>query len=78
MRFYFATDGFYAVFQRKAKYVTVHFVIKASESCLKSSLFVVKETFKYFIQKCFICRLRDSTVSEDAGIEPRSVATLAL
>jgi hypothetical protein len=23
----------------------------------------------YFIQHCFICRLSDSTVSEDAGIE---------
>jgi hypothetical protein len=32
----------------------------------------------YFIQHCFICRPSDSTVSEDAGIEPRTVATLAL
>ncbi len=32
----------------------------------------------YYIQHCFICRLSDSTVSEDAGIEPRTVATLAL
>ncbi len=30
------------------------------------------------IQHCFICRLSDSTVSEDAGIEPRTVATMAL
>ncbi len=29
----------------------------------------------YFIQHCFICRLTDSTVSEVAGIEPRTVAT---
>ncbi len=28
----------------------------------------------YCIQHCFICRLSDSTVSEDAGIEPRTVA----
>jgi hypothetical protein len=28
----------------------------------------------YFIQHCFFCRLSDSTVSEDAGIEPRTVA----
>ncbi len=28
----------------------------------------------YVIQHCFICH---STVSEDAGIEPRTVATLA-
>jgi hypothetical protein len=32
----------------------------------------------YCIQHCFICRPSDSTVSEDAGIEPRTVATLAL
>ncbi len=31
---------------------------------------------KYFIQHCFICRPSDSAVSEDAGIEPRTVATL--
>jgi hypothetical protein len=32
----------------------------------------------YYIQHCFICRPSDSTVSEDAGIEPRTVATSAL
>jgi hypothetical protein len=32
----------------------------------------------YFIQHRFICRPSDSTVSEDAGIEPRTVATVAL
>ncbi len=32
----------------------------------------------YFIQHCFICRPSDSTVSEDALIEPRTVATSAL
>jgi hypothetical protein len=32
----------------------------------------------YFIQNCFICRSSDSTVSEDAGIEPRAVVTLTL
>ncbi len=31
-----------------------------------------------FIQHCFICRPSDSTVSEDAGIEPMTVATSAL
>jgi hypothetical protein len=30
------------------------------------------------IQHCFICRVSDSTVSEDAGIEPRTIANLAL
>ncbi len=34
--------------------------------------------FMYDIQYCFICRPSDSTVSEDAGIEPRTVATTAL
>jgi hypothetical protein len=28
----------------------------------------------YFIQHCFICRPSDSTVSEDAGTEPRTLA----
>ncbi len=32
----------------------------------------------YFIQHCFISRPSDSFVSEDAGIEPRTVATVAL
>ncbi len=32
----------------------------------------------YFIQHCFICRLSDSTVSDNTGIEPRTLATLAL
>ncbi len=31
----------------------------------------------YVIQQCSICRPSDSIVSEDAGIEPRTVATLA-
>jgi hypothetical protein len=34
--------------------------------------------FMYFIQHYFICRPSDSTVSEDAGIEPRTVAASAL
>jgi hypothetical protein len=34
--------------------------------------------FWYFIQHCFICRPSDSTVSEDAGNEPRTVVTSAL
>ncbi len=34
--------------------------------------------FMYDIQHCFICRPSDSSVSEDAGIESRTVATIAL
>jgi hypothetical protein len=32
----------------------------------------------FFIEHCFICRPSDSILSEDAGIEPRTVATSAL
>jgi hypothetical protein len=32
----------------------------------------------YFIQHCFMCRPSDSTVSEYAGIEPRTVAALEI
>jgi hypothetical protein len=35
-------------------------------------------SFVFFIQHCIICRLSDSIVSEDAEIEPRTIATLAL
>ena len=34
--------------------------------------------FIYCIQHCFICRPSDFTVSEDVGIEPRTVATMAV
>ncbi len=34
--------------------------------------------FMYIIQHCFICRPSESTVSEDAGIEPWTVANLTL
>ncbi len=34
--------------------------------------------FLYFIHNCFICRPSDSTVPEDARIEPRTVATWVL
>ncbi len=32
----------------------------------------------YFIQNCFICRPSDTTVSEDAEMESRTVGPLAL
>jgi hypothetical protein len=34
--------------------------------------------FMYFIQQRFICRPLDSTVSEDAGIKPRTIASWTL
>ncbi len=36
----------------------------------------LKGDFMYNIQHCFICRPSDSTVLEEAGIEPRTVATI--
>ncbi len=49
-------------------------------TCLRS---YVRMFFRFFllmyvIQYCFICHPSDSTVSEDAGIKPRIIATLAL
>jgi hypothetical protein len=35
-------------------------------------------TFMYFVQYCFICRHSNSTVSEDAGIEPRIVCNFVI
>ncbi len=31
--------------------------------------------FQYFIQHCLVCRLSDSSLSEDVGIEPRMYIT---
>ncbi len=45
---------------------------------LKEGFFWDFSFFMYDIQHCFICRPSHSTVSEDAGIEPRTVATTAL
>jgi hypothetical protein len=45
-------------------------------SFLRQNLFFF--IFKYFLFNCFICHLSDSTVSEDAEIEPGTVATSAL
>jgi len=49
-----------------------------SYSLLSFSILVLFSFFMYDIQHCFICRPSDSTVSEDARIEPRTVATTAL
>ncbi len=43
------------------------------------NFFVIKGNFVlFFDQHCLICLPLDSNVSADAGIEPRTVATLAL
>jgi hypothetical protein len=49
------------------------------ENLLKKRYFLdFHDFFMYVIQHSFICRTSDSTASEDAGIEPRTDATLAL
>jgi hypothetical protein len=40
--------------------------------------FKAEDIFMCHIQQCFICRPLDSTVMEAAGIEPKTVAALAL
>ncbi len=44
----------------------------------KRGIFWIFFHFMYDIQHCVICCPTNSTVSEDAGIEPRTVATTAL
>jgi hypothetical protein len=48
------------------------------QSCEAFKRGIFGDFFYYFIQHCFICRPSESTVSQDAGIEPRTVATTAL
>jgi hypothetical protein len=55
----------------------VHVFFTSIESEILTEGFFVF-IFIYYIQHCFICRLSDSTGSVDAGIEPRTVATLTL
>ncbi len=45
---------------------------------LTVGFFLIFCSSMYCIQHCFNCRPSDSSVSEDAGIEPRTVATSAL
>ncbi len=50
-----------------------------AEKSLYRSIFLDDAIFiVYAIQHCFTCRPSDSTVSADAGIEPRTVVTSAL
>jgi hypothetical protein len=54
------------------------FFRQSSFTCIsKIGFWIFSFLFMYVIQHCFICRPSDSTLSEDAGIELRSVATLA-
>jgi hypothetical protein len=39
-------------------------------------LFYMGYFLNYFIQHCFICRHSDSTLLEDSGVKPRTVAIL--
>jgi hypothetical protein len=56
------------------------FIFAYDNNCLywiENKLFLLFIIY-FYIQHCFICRPSDSNVSEDAGIEPRTVATTAL
>ncbi len=50
----------------------------AESFCFKGGIYFWFFILMYVIQHCFIYRPSDSTVSEDAEIETRTVATLAL
>jgi hypothetical protein len=59
------------------------FLCSVEVSKIRAERFVTKLKrgtffFMYYGQHFFICRPSDSTVSEDAGIEPRTVVTTAL
>jgi hypothetical protein len=51
---------------------------ETSEIITERGFFWILFFFMYVIQHRFICRPSDSTVSENDGIEPRTVATLTL
>jgi hypothetical protein len=59
--------------------VKVHLQIaiieRSKKTFLKEDIFLC---FQYFIQHCFICRASDSTVPEDAGIEPHTALPLPI
>jgi hypothetical protein len=50
----------------------------STESVVRCFIGLFYIYLQYFIHHCFICRPSDSIVSEDAGIEPRTVAALIL
>jgi hypothetical protein len=56
----------------------VHLLVPVPVDQGKSNRGVLGFFSMYCIQHCFICRPSDSTVSEDAEIEPKTVATSAL
>jgi hypothetical protein len=65
-----------------------HVLVKAKENARRHIMilffFLSKGDFFWiffyvrYIQHCFICSPKDSAMSEDAGIEPRTVATTPL
>jgi hypothetical protein len=64
---------------RLSSIVTEHDARKAGAEVVKQvRIFIFKLKFLNFYFYVIICRPSDSTVSEDAGIEPKTVATLAL
>ncbi len=68
--------GKYTFYYQCVRFSTVRPLIFLNYYCLRGIFWFFLEM--YVIQHCFIYRPSDSTVLEDAGIEPRTVATLAL
>jgi hypothetical protein len=71
------------ILQKKDRQIKVCFkkqspIVSFFFLCFFNKQGVFLDIFMNYIQHCFICHPSDSTVSEDAGIEPRTVATLAL
>ncbi len=65
-------------YEVKKVHVFTLFVQRRKIRLIEGGIFWIFSFFMYDIQHWFICRPSDSTVSEDAGIGPRTVATTAL
>jgi hypothetical protein len=57
-------------------YKSLEYTCGSQSSKVTRGIFV--GNFKYFIERCFMCRHSDTTVSEDTVTERRTVATLLL
>ncbi len=64
--------------QQPFKFLTLK-TQECTDTFLKGGYFeLFSDTLLYFYSTLLLCRPSDSTVSEDTGIEPRTVATLVL
>ncbi len=61
--------------------VSPNHAVYGGDTPSQASMIIFKQgdflVFMYVIQQCIICRTSNSTVSEDAGIEPRTLVTSA-